>query len=344
MLILGFSAALSLLLSHESGFDLRSSPFTVFNMMLGNIEMHWFDDPHTSTQNQSELIIQNGDITTGTRSSWVAVVADFVFVLFNALLVVIMLNLLIAILGNTYSRIAQHEKVQMEFERARCIYEIERHFLPSFVLKYTKFFPRFLHSLSPAVAIGMHEDTMEIRIREQMSNEINTLKNDVDELKNHMNLQVSRLIMLLEPGIRIKRHDHDHLIRAVHLTLWGRTFPGGKWRCSACMQDFDFLDHMVSQTHELCFVCEHHYPHSKSMWHPPNRCAFSLCATCVRNEVGMTQQHLQMMASHIDEDIDELIDSGDDGFVDFDDENSDDDDYDDDDDDNDDDFEEDDNE
>ena len=53
-----------------------------------------------------------------------------------------MLNLLIAILGNTYSRIASHEKVQMQFERARCIYEIERHFMPDFVKRYNKFFPR----------------------------------------------------------------------------------------------------------------------------------------------------------------------------------------------------------
>ena len=135
MLIMGFSAALSLLLSHEEGFTMREAPLTVFNMMLGNIEMYWFDDPHDITENktyglENGLEIQSGDLTSGTRDSWVSVVADAVFVFFNALIVIIMLNLLIAILGNTYSRIARHEKVQMEFERARCIYEIERHFLP----------------------------------------------------------------------------------------------------------------------------------------------------------------------------------------------------------------------
>ena len=309
MLIMGFAAALSLMLSHEDGFDMRTAPFTVFNMMLGNIEMHWFDDPHGTIPNET-LVTNNGDATTGTRVTYIAAVADTVFVLFNALIVIIMLNLLIAILGNTYSRIAQHEKVQMEFERARCIYEIERHFLPSFVLRYNKFFPRFLHSLKPAAAKGVNEDTMEIRIREQMTEEIDDLKTEVDALREHMNAQVSRLILLLEPGTRIKRFDHAHSVRAVHLHLWGRTFPGSKWRCSSCMQDFDFLDNKVHETHELCFVCENHYPQQNQKWHPPQSCSFSLCAQCVRNEVGMSQKKLDIMASQIEEDEDELLESG----------------------------------
>ena len=299
MLIIGFSASFTLLLSHEDGFDLRTSPFTVFNMMLGNIELHWFDDPHMKDQNETHgLKMQNGDLTTMTRSSWVAVISDAVFVLFNALIVIIMLNLLIAILGNTYSRIAQHEKVQMEYERARCIYEIERHFMPSFVLKYNKFFPRFLHSLRPASAKGINDDTMEYRLKERMDDiEEKSLKK-IEYLRSHMNSQISRIILLLEPGTRISRKDHEHPIRAVHLHLWARTFAGGKWRCSACMQDFDFQDPKVSENHELVFVCENHYPHSKDAWKPPHRCAFCLCSTCVRNEVRMSDNVLEGMRNH----------------------------------------------
>jgi len=66
MLLAGFSSALSLLLAHEQGFDMRTAPFTVFNMMLGNIELHWFDDQHEDWQNETHgLIDQNGDLTTG---------------------------------------------------------------------------------------------------------------------------------------------------------------------------------------------------------------------------------------------------------------------------------------
>ena len=96
---------------------------------------------------------------------------DFVFVFFNSLIVIIMLNLLIAILGNTYSRIAQHEKVQMEYERARCIYEIERHFMPGFAMRLETFFPRFLHSLRPASAKGVGDDTMEQRLTENLNDQ-----------------------------------------------------------------------------------------------------------------------------------------------------------------------------
>ena len=53
---------------------------------------------------------------------------------------------------------------------------------------------------------------------------------------------MSTILLLLEPGSRIKRFDHVHPLRACHLNLWGRTFPGAKWRCGACMQDFDFED------------------------------------------------------------------------------------------------------
>ena len=45
-------------------------------------------------------------------------------------------------------------------------------------------------------------------------------------------------------------------------------------------------------------------------WHPPQCCSFSLCAQCVRNEVGMSQKKLDMMASQIEEDEDELLESG----------------------------------
>ena len=90
----------------------------------------------------SGLIEQNGDLTTGTRNTYIAGAGDMIFILFNSLVVIVMLNLLIAILGNTYSRIASHEKVQMQFERARCIYEIERHFMPDFAKRFNKFFPR----------------------------------------------------------------------------------------------------------------------------------------------------------------------------------------------------------
>ena len=60
---------------------------------------------------------------------------------------------------------------------------------------------------------------MEIRLREQMSDEIGALRGEVQDLKTHMNAQVGRLIMLLEPGVRISRFDHPHKLRAVRCFL-----------------------------------------------------------------------------------------------------------------------------
>ena len=42
---------------------------------------------------------------------------------------------------------------------------------------------------------------------------------------------MSTILLILEPGTRIQRFDHVHPLRACHLNLWGRTFPGAKWRC-----------------------------------------------------------------------------------------------------------------
>jgi hypothetical protein len=227
-----------------------------------------------------------------------------------------MLNLLIAILGNTYSRIAQHEKVQMEYERARCIYEIERHFMPGFAMRLETFFPRFLHSLRPASAKGVGDDTMEQRLTENLNDQISLLKNELTHLTDHMNGQVSRMIMLLEPSTRVTRTDHPHPLRPVHMHLWGKTFPNGKWRCAACMQDFDKDEVAVQDKHELCFVCEDHYPTSKQTWHPSHRCAFALCSNCVRNEVLMSAQFLDQLQHHVEDtdDEDELIETDSDEY------------------------------
>ena len=71
-------------------------------MMLGNVEMDWFDDLHDDNDS-STYIINNGNPTSGSRESGFSVFADAIFVVFMMLIVIVMLNLLVAILGNTYS-------------------------------------------------------------------------------------------------------------------------------------------------------------------------------------------------------------------------------------------------
>ena len=77
---------------------------------------------------------------------------------------------------------------------------------------------------------------------------------------------------------------------------------------------------------ELAFVCEEHYPHSQAQWRPPHACSFALCSQCIRNEVGMSAVFLASLASHVEEEEGEFIDSDED----YDDYTTDEDDYDDD--------------
>ena len=259
-------------------------------MMLGNVEMHWFDDLHDDNDNTS-YIINNGNPTSGTRNTNYSLLADIIFVTFTMLIIVVMLNLLVAILGNTYAKIAEHETVQMQYERAKCIYEIERHFLPRFVKTLPNLFPRFLHIVEPGTAHHTDE-TSETRIRRDLKTEIRAIRQEIDSVRDHVDMRVSRVMLLLEPGVRISRRDHNHPLRAVHFHLWSRCFPGGKWRCSSCSQDFDSNEKSLEEHHELCFVCQEHYPQSQTTWRPPLRCSFTLCSVCVRNEVAMPAQFL----------------------------------------------------
>ena len=291
MLLFAFSLSLSVLIPHEEGFDdFRVSPITTFNMMLGNVEAYWFDDPH-ERHNTSTYYVELH--SSGTRATAFSVLADFFFFFFMLLIVIVMLNLLVAILGNTYAKIAEHEHVQMEYERARCIYEIERHFLPNFLKTNKKFFPRFLHVIEPTVAKKGIDDTSEIRIRREFREQVDLIRGEIVAVQEHIDHRVARVLLLLEPGIRIKRNDHPHPFRAVHFHLWSRTFTGGKWRCSACMQDFAAGSQSVQNAHELCFVCEDHYPQAKSNWRPPARCNLALCSVCVRNEVVLPERLIE---------------------------------------------------
>ena len=66
--------------------------------MLGNVETEWFDDLHDDNDS-STYKINNGNPTSGTRDTGFSLVADSIFVVFNMLIVIVMLNLLVAILG-----------------------------------------------------------------------------------------------------------------------------------------------------------------------------------------------------------------------------------------------------
>ena len=294
MLIMAFALSLSVLIPHEDEFaDFRGAPVHVFNAMLGNVEINWFDDPH-------EPLDANGTArpdgyTSGTRRTGFSVLADLFFIGFQLLIVIVMLNLLVSILGNTYSKIAEHEHVQMQYERAKCIYEIERHFLPVFFKSYEKFFPRFLHSLEPEVAKRGREETSESRIREDLKEQVELVRGEVRGLQSHVSRRIFRVSLLLEPGMRIRRRDHEHMLRACHFHLWSRTFTGGQWKCSACLQEFEATrdaDAADGAQGKLCFICADHYPTSSVLWKPPLRCSFTLCSVCVRNEVQMPKTYL----------------------------------------------------
>ena len=212
-------------------------------------------------------------------------------ILFYLLVVIVMLNLLIAIMGNAYDEIAQNEAVEMQRARATAILYIERNILSGFMKQWKSYFPRYLHVCRPHQG-GEHmeetSNTAEARIEKHFNLKMKEMENQMLAMKSQMDQQLRGIMTLMGAGVLIERKDHPHKLRRVGYKNWARTIP--MWRCSGCSTDYSAIDRQLMSTEPPVYVCDDAYhqlmmdSNPEAEWTPAHGCDFALCNKCIRNQ------------------------------------------------------------
>ena len=211
-------------------------------------------------------------------------------ILFYLLVVIVMLNLLIAIMGNAYDEIAQNEAVEMQRARATAILYIERNILSGFMKQWDRYFPRYLHVCRPHQGEHAEEtsNTAEARIEKHFNLKMKEMENQMFAMQSQMDQQLRSMMTLMGAGVLIERKDHAHKLRRVDYKNWVRTIP--MWRCSACSTDYNANDRQLMATEPPVYVCDDAYhqlmmdSNPEAEWNPAHGCDFALCNKCIRNQ------------------------------------------------------------
>ncbi len=213
------------------------------------------------------------------------------------IVVVLMLNLLIAIMGNAYDQIAQNEAVEMQRERAKAILNIEQNLLTKKIKEtWSAWFPNYLHLLEPHTSKEDDLDkqaTAELRMAAHFDDRMRLVESHFQSISKGLELKLTRMMSLLGSGMTIERKDHQHSFRYVSYKIWVRVIP--EWRCSVCLTSFSSKSKELVVTEPACFVCEKHFHGcseggSFETWKPPLGCDFTVCLNCVQNQTPLPRR------------------------------------------------------
>ena len=127
--IVGFAMAFAVMLPDQPRFQMPMSLLTLFEMMLGVWDIEQFDG------------FREGGIDE------LSVLALVAFVLCTVIAVVIAMNLLIAIMGDSFNRVCENQTVHGRIERAEALVAMD--WLVRWVVPAERGFPEFLHVLAP---------------------------------------------------------------------------------------------------------------------------------------------------------------------------------------------------
>jgi hypothetical protein len=247
-----------------------------------------------------EYLKQEGEWTENPFFLKVAF-GQILLILFYLLVVIVMLNLLIAIMGNAFDEIAQNEAVEMQRARAQAILYIERNILSGFMENWEQFFPRYLHVVRPHegghnVEVD-HQSTAEGRIENHFNQKMKIMEEQMLTMSKRLDSQMLDMMTLLGAGVLIERSDHPHKLRHVQYKNWTRTIP--LWRCATCSNDYSAHDKAIADLEPPVFVCDDYY-HALMMngdkeqtWEPPLGCDFAICAKCIRNQEPLPSPELE---------------------------------------------------
>ena len=125
VLSLGFLGAFAILLPSSEAFRGFNGLLTMFNLLLGDFDLDTFE----------------GDTSVKTN------VAIGLFVVYMFFIVIVLLNMLIAIMGDSYGRVSENAEVVARIERARVLVDID-HTWHRWLSR--RCYPRCLHVLAPA--------------------------------------------------------------------------------------------------------------------------------------------------------------------------------------------------
>jgi ankyrin repeat protein len=191
ILIVGFAHAFYLLLQKETfplgeghvPDDMQSmlrSVSTTYRMILGDFD--------------SQLFIQS--------PHWFS--AGVFFVLFTSIMTIVVLNLLISLLGDTFERVQEYKVQLMAFERAAILIDMDPIVYLCLWKRTAQVFPRFLTVAVPVQdAFDVTEDQAHARVRRD---DQDSWSGRISSIKSHVDQRVSELrVLIMEEQKRATR-------------------------------------------------------------------------------------------------------------------------------------------
>eukprot|EP00210_Caulerpa_lentillifera_P003038 g2900.t1 len=221
IMLLGFGVAFFILMSgNKSNADNsetdgtrrepdRESESLIFECLLNVVCLvHWqFDAPWTSTltmfllmlSDVSEIvdvIVRNQGLRNETKT-----LAVFFIVIFLAAVAIILLNLMIAIMGDSFNRVKTHEQTQFLKRRAQVIQDMEMGLSGHKKHRFNANIAPYLHVLTPKYQTNFeakHQEGRILDLHRKMGEELSAIKevetNDFLELKTEM-AHIKRLLL-----------------------------------------------------------------------------------------------------------------------------------------------------
>eukprot|EP00667_Euglena_gracilis_P023668 EG_transcript_26854 len=136
------------------------------------------------------------------------VLLQVLFILNMILIPIILLNLLIALMGSSYGKIASQSSRELCLLRARLVLEVERTLLTKADKENEEWFPAFLHVIIPKGGSNAVQETAEEKM-EHVKSRVDELNAMLEEQRARLEEQGAKLrdmeARLEEQGVRVER-------------------------------------------------------------------------------------------------------------------------------------------
>ena len=171
--------AFAVLLPDQPKFQMPMSLLTLFEMMLGMWDIEQFDG------------FREGGLDE------LSALALLVFVLYTVLAVVIAMNLLIAIMGDSYDRVRENQAVHSRIERAEALVAMD--WLVQLVMSREQCFPEVLHVLASKDNDGLADDGAD---DDNWGGRLKELKKSITKVEQNMEASIAKVEQNMEASIK----------------------------------------------------------------------------------------------------------------------------------------------
>ena len=188
VVLIGFSLSFKVLLPGKTEFLNWYAFMTTFNMLVGMGEMEAF-----AADNQDVKIVKDNPLQSATTS-----LAHGLYIIYTVGCAIVMINMLIAQMSDSFDHVQEHEEVEALKERGHVLGQMLRYQL-RWKRNDPKIFPDWLHVLTVREGVSMKrmgEEKWEGRLKKlqtKLRQSTNILNNKIDDNGKKMDQQVSIL-------------------------------------------------------------------------------------------------------------------------------------------------------